>query len=152
MGRSAYKDSQNKYYLDLTGKNSLQDKLAGIINDYYGISFAYIHGSFVTEEYFADIDIAIFLSNEVFVSKEHALRQEIEIEMSLQKEVGYPVDVPIINSAPLSFCYNVLKNGKMLCSRDEELRVNFVTRTIDNYIDFLPHRKRYLKEVLGLEV
>lgn len=150
MGKATFAEHRKKFFLELSEKEALQEKLTNIINNYEDISFAYIHGSFLTEKYFADIDIAIFWEH--FESKDQALRQEIDLEMALQDELGYPIDVRIINSAPLSFCYNVLKSGKMLCSKNEELRVDFVTRTIDNYIDFLPYRKRYLKEVLGLEI
>lgn len=152
MGRTAFGKKQKKFFMELKNKNMLLKKLAGIIDSHTAISFAYIYGSFLGDNAFGDIDTAIYLNENHVQSKEQVIRQELDLEMTLQEKFGYPFDVRAINYAPLSFRYNVLKNGRMLCSKDEELRVNFVTRTIDNYIDFLPYRKRYLKEVLGLEI
>lgn len=152
MRKNTFGEYRKKFFLAPVPKKDLIDRLKNILKTYNNISFAYIYGSFLTGEDFADIDIAVFLSNNSFTSKEQAFKQEIDLEITLQDEIGYPIDLRVINFAPLSFCYNVLKDGRLLCSKDEDLKVDFVTRTIINYIDFLPHRKRYLKEVLGLEV
>ncbi|MCL6639361.1 MAG: nucleotidyltransferase domain-containing protein [Firmicutes bacterium] len=113
------------------------------------IDFAYIHGSFVTAESFCDIDLAVYISEKITGTP---LSYEINLEMDLEKSIKYPVDVRILNTAPLSFQYQVIKNGAVLFERDTDRRADFQTKTIDMYIDFSPFRKRYLKEVPGLEV
>ncbi|MCF8012338.1 MAG: nucleotidyltransferase domain-containing protein [Clostridiales bacterium] len=152
MARTAFEKEQNKKFMHPGDKIKIQNKLDNIIENDAAISFAYIHGSFLTEEYFNDIDIAVYLKENYAVSKKQALSCEITLEETLHNRLGLPLDVRAINYAPLSFCYNVIKNGQLLCAKDEDLKIYFVTRTIDNYLDFLPYRKRYLKEVLGLEI
>ncbi|MCL6611483.1 MAG: nucleotidyltransferase domain-containing protein [Peptococcaceae bacterium] len=139
------------YFLDPEEKTKLLKNLAETLKDNEEIAFAYIHGSFPAENSFHDIDIAIYLEP-VPPGEAQFTRTEISMEVELEEKFGYPFDVRIINRAPLSFRYNVLKNGRLLFSKDEDLSTHFAARTIGDYIDFLPYRRRYLKEVLGLEV
>ena len=117
-----------------------------ILIDKKEILFAYIHGSFVTEEYFNDIDIGVYLKSLPSSPLEYELSLEAEF---MDKIRGYIFDIRILNNAPLSFRYNVIRYGILLFARDDDLRSEFQERTVINYLDFLPYRKRYLKEVLG---
>jgi predicted nucleotidyltransferase len=72
------------------------------------------------------------------------------MEAELDKEVKkYPVEVRVLNNAPLSFRYNVLKHGKPIVVVDDDLRCDFMEATLSNYFDFAPFRKMYLKEAMG---
>jgi len=64
----------------------------------------------------------------------------------------YIVDVRVLNMSPLSFKYNVIKNGIVLISRNDDERADFQEVTIASYFDFAPYRKMYLKETLGLGI
>lgn len=114
------------------------------------ISFAYIHGSFVSPKPFRDVDIAVYLEPDI--SSNYYLDYETLLEDAIQQQIGTPVDVRVINDAPLSFCYSVIKNGRLLLARNPDLRYDFEARTLDMYFDFAPFRSRYVAEVLGLEV
>ncbi len=72
--------------------------------------------------------------------------------MHLEETAGFPVDVRVLNQSPIPFRYNVLKNGRLLSCRNEELYAGFLSHTLVSYFDFAPYRKQYIKEVLGLEV
>ena len=58
----------------------------------------------------------------------------------------------VLNQAPLSFRYRVIKEGVVLVIRDEALRCEFVESTLRDYFDFAPFRKMYLQEALGLGI
>lgn len=77
---------------------------------------------------------------------------ELDLEEKLYNMVQYPVDVRILNSAPLSFRYNVIKHGRHLAVFDDDARCDFEEATVSNYFDFAPYRKMYLQEALGREV
>ncbi len=79
------------------------------------------------------------------------INYEIELEIKLEETLKYPMDVRVLNYAPLSFQYQVIKNGNLLFEKDGDCRVDFQTKTLDFYFDFAPFRKQYLKEVLGFE-
>jgi predicted nucleotidyltransferase len=113
------------------------------------ISFAYLHGSFLTGSEFRDVDVAVYL-NELPAAP---LDYELQLETELPHVVhGFPVDVRILNNAPLSFKYNVIKSGVLLFARDDDERADFVESTLSAYFDFAPYRALYLKETLGLGV
>lgn len=145
------KSFQKRYHLPKEKKNALVSLLADNLRSRSGLDFAYIHGSFLHEEQFGDIDIAVYLKEECF-SGDLTTKVEIDLEVELERLAGYTVDVRVINNSPLSFRYNVIKGGKLLFAGNEDGQTCFVERTISAYIDFLPYRKRYLKEVLDLEV
>ncbi|MCX7996105.1 MAG: nucleotidyltransferase domain-containing protein, partial [candidate division WOR-3 bacterium] len=113
------------------------------------ILFAYIFGSFITEEKFNDVDVAVFVANQN-LNKKSLLEYEIELEQKLSKNVkGYKIDVRILNNAPVSFKYQVIKTGLLILLKDEDAMVDFETLTYTMYFDFAPLRKAYLKEVLN---
>ena len=108
--------------------------------------FAYIYGSFITAERFRDIDVAVYLNDD----PSPPLQAELEIETELSNLIkGYLVDVRLLNNAPLSFRYNVIKSGKPIAVVDDDARTEFEESTLNHYFDFSPFRKMYLKETLG---
>lgn len=135
-------------YLQITDddKKNIIEKLKVFLQNHPDIVFAYLHGSFVMEERFRDIDLAIYLIP--FPSS--PLHVELEFEAKLSHVVEkYPVDVRTLNQAPLSFKYNVIKQGLRIVVRDDERHSDFVETTLSNYFDFSPFLKNYLKEALG---
>ena len=121
----------------------------GVLSDCGGVVFAYLYGSFTGKQNFADIDLAVYLQG---VKREDYLKQEIDLESRLKKKIPYPLDVRVLNDAPVSFRYSVIKNGIRLVDKEEDMRVDFETRTLSRYFDFLPFRERYFKEALDREV
>jgi len=112
------------------------------------IGFSYVHGSFAGEDVFHDIDIAVFLKE----LPESKLEYELDLETKLIQAIGRIVDVRILNEAPLSFRYHVIKQGIPLIVRDENERAEFQEVTLSRYFDFAFFRAMYLKETLGLGV
>lgn len=106
------------------------------------IRFAYIFGSFVTEEAFRDIDLAVYLQD---IDRKQAMLLEIDLERSLEDRLGYPIDVRIINHAPLPFRYHVLKDGFPLLDRTPDLRSDYEQWTWKAYFDFKHIRDEYLR-------
>ena len=67
-----------------------------------------------------------------------ATNYELALEIALEKTIRYPTDVRVLNNAPLSFQYNVIKSGEVVISRNENKRIEFHVRTITRYCDFAP--------------
>ncbi len=137
-----------KYSVSDTEREKIISSLSSVLEKESAVAFGYVHGSFL-EGRFNDIDIAIFVDED---EVESFLRYELQMEHLLNERVGkFSFDVRILNGAPLSFRYEVIKNGKLILTKDEESRVDFETSTYRNYFDFAPFRDRYLKEALGIE-
>jgi len=113
------------------------------------VSFAYVHGSFAKGGRFRDIDLAVFLRE----SPASPLKYELELEVELSEAAGrLPVDVRMLNGAPLSFRYHVIKEGIPLAVREDAKKTDFVEATLMQYLDFAHHRETYMKETIGLGI
>ena len=135
--------------IDKVSKKAVKEAIREVLKKHEEILFAYLHGSFVKKDAFHDIDVAIYLER----MPASVLEYELQMETELMKALGkYIVDVRILNDAPLSFKYNVIKDGIVLLSKDDDKRADFEEKTIVFYLDFLPYRKLYLRETLGVEV
>ena len=138
---------KNKYFqISVSDKKMIMERLGAYLEKRPNLLFAYVYGSFTTVDRFRDIDVAIYLRQ----APSTPLRAELEIETELANLIeGYLVEVRILNNAPLSFRYNVIKSGKPIVVVDDDARTEFEESTLDHYFDFSPFRKMYLKETLG---
>ena len=136
------------YQLNPEKKRQVIESIKSILKK-KGIIFAYLHGSFLCEN-FRDVDLAIYLEKPL--EKKEVLNCELSLERELENTINFPVDVRILNHSPLSFRYNVFREGNLLFSKDELARSDFISLTLVMYYDFNFFRKRYMREALGLEV
>ena len=138
---------ENRHYeIPADEKKFIVERIKAYLRSRPDILFAYLHGSFFSGNRFRDIDIAVYLKPAFSFS----LQAELEMEAELSKRVKkYPVEVRVLNHAPLSFRYNVFKNGEPVVVVDDDLRCDFMEATLSQYFDFAPFRKMYLKEALG---
>jgi len=116
------------------------------------VAFAYVHGSFLTERPFRDVDVGVGLApgDEAGWERQIRLAETLEEAIASSPAPGpaLPVDVRVLNRAPLGFCYQVLLRGELVFSRDEALRVRWVARVVGRYLDLKPLRERALKEAM----
>ncbi len=133
------------YELSQEEKKKVKNNLNSLLSNRDEIIFAYIHGSFIDAYWFKDLDIAVYL-DEKKVSKK-ALDYELTLSVELEKTLKLPVDVKILNNAPLSFRYKVTK-GEVIFSRDEEKRYTFLEDTWHRYLDFDPVEKEFMREMI----
>jgi predicted nucleotidyltransferase len=92
-------------------KAEIVEKLKSALRDTEGIAFAYLFGSFLNQETFRDIDLGIYLD-------ESSYRRRTEIVEELYgnlEGVFEPVDIRILNEAPPSFLYHVLRGELLGC-------------------------------------
>lgn len=104
----------------------------------------YLFGSFAKDKPFADIDIAILFSTVM----DEPLNDELDIENNIEKLISIPVDVRVMNAAPLSFQYQVIHDGRVLIDREPQHRAEYEGQILKQYFDFSRYRKRYLKEAV----
>lgn len=107
------------------------------------IDTAYVFGSFLASGSFADIDIGIISGQGISSPLEFELRLEGDLE-NISK---LPVDIRILNKAPLAFAQSVIRNGKVIIDLDPNRRADFESRVLKEYFDFAPFQRQYLREV-----
>jgi predicted nucleotidyltransferase len=125
------------------------ETLACKLQEHSEILFAYLHGSFLNDDCFNDIDLALYLKKIPDSLLEYELNMEVILSYAV---VGFPVDVRLLNGAPLSFQYNVVKEGTPIVVNDENERAEFQEQTVKRYFDFAPFRKIYMEEVFRFAV
>lgn len=106
----------------------------------------YLFGSYAAgnEGPLSDVDIAILLDR--VVPEERYLDIELELMGKIDKALKTEeVSLVLLNSAPLTIQYGVLKNAKLLYCRDNTQRISFETKTLDMYFDFRPLLAQYDK-------
>ena len=130
-----------KFKLASKEKEKIKINLIEIIQNKEEVIFAYLHGSFLSNG-FNDIDLAFFVSE-----IEDILDYEISVSLDIEKQIHFPIDVKVLNPAPLGFKYEVTK-GELLFSRDEEIRTSFLEKTWHQYLDFKPIEKEILMDMM----
>lgn len=133
-------------YRDQHEKQRLIQQLKEVLSKEKGIVFAYLHGSFLGEEEFNDIDIALYLAESAARGIE-PVDFEISLALRIERILKIPIDVKVLNYAPLSFRYHVTR-GNLLVNHLDLIREEFLCKTWSEYFDFQPLAKVYLKEVL----
>ena len=138
-----------KHSLKNTEKEKIIQRISSCIFEQYDEIFTvYIFGSFISAQYFSDVDIAII----VVMDLSMPLEFELELENRLEKAIKFPVDVRILNQAPISFAQNVFRTGRVIIDKNPNMRADFESRVLKQYFDFSPFHQRYLQEVINAPV
>ena len=125
-------------------KSKIVSAIAELLNGYDDFVFAYLFGSFVSEERFNDIDVALYLSS---LSGERALFTELTLETELEEKLGILVDVRVVNCAPIAFVYSTLRKRLLLLDRNPDLRSDFESLIYREYFDFAYLLNEYIREI-----
>ena len=133
------------YQLEKSKRDQIVQEITDLLSAEEQIVFAYLHGSFQEGLPFRDIDLAVFITDTL---PKEQLDYELKLEEKIEHNIKLPVDLKVINNAPPTFCYMVIKKGQELLVRDDSKRVEFEVATLNRYFDILPFRQRYLKELL----
>jgi len=121
----------------------LKEEIKKVLKGHEEILVSYLYGSTVRGDNAktSDIDIGLLLKEEF---KEDALYPaRIAGEIKRKCNLNQEVDIRILNNRPYRFLHQVIKNGEVITSQDENERVKFETSVIDGYIDFKPFYKQY---------
>ncbi len=123
------------------GRARIKDALARELAGYNDIAFAYLFGSAAESESFHDVDVGVYLRDTHSQSAGLALA----LAQRLSDRLGLPVDVRILNAAPVPFLYRALR-GELLLSADDELLADVIETTVQRYLDIEPLLRRGAKE------
>jgi len=109
------------------------------------IAFAYLYGSFVDNEAFHDVDIGVYVSR---CRLSQDTMYVVDLTQRLAGLVPFPLDVRILNEAPVSFLYHVLK-GRPLHIQDDEVLTNLMEQTVRQYLDMAPLLRQSTREAFA---
>lgn len=112
------------------------------------VLFAYLFGSQVTGKTHprSDVDVAVYL--EPAVPKDRYLDYRLRLPDRLRGARVGNIEVIVLNETSLPLRGSVVRERKVIYSRDEKARVRFESRTIDDFLDFDIHAKPLAEELL----
>lgn len=97
------------------------------------VMYAYLHGSFLSQPRFHDVDVAVYLTDDATPGS----RLPLDLSGRLTARLGVPVDVRALNHAPLSFRFHAMR-GRLLLSRDDDRLAQMIEDTTRRYLDIEP--------------
>jgi predicted nucleotidyltransferase len=106
----------------------------------------YVYGSVARGEARAgsDIDIAVLYAEEPPRTLDGL---GLGLSGALELLIGRPVDVVVLNRAPVDLVHRVLRDGQLLCDRDPSARIRFEVQARNAYFDLLPYLRQYRRAV-----
>lgn len=130
-------------------RDRLRRQLQAALEPHQEILFAYLHGSFLDEDLpYHDLDVAVYL-DPAWASGQDLFEYEMALSVDLTLALHVPVDVHVLNEAPLGFQHSVLHRGEVLFSRDDECLTDLIEQVGLAYVDFSYYVREYLREVMS---
>ncbi len=111
----------------------LVEKIVKVLKDCDEVIFAYLFGSHARGEAgkLSDVDVAVYLDPSLPQDAMWDTFLDIASRLSFR---DVKVDVVLLNTAGYRLAFEVLK-GRLLFSRDERVRKEFIYRTLRTYLD-----------------
>ena len=117
-------------------KKEVMDEIGKIVSGFDYVSVAYVFGSYVHNDDFNDIDVALLISKELNPYTRFKFEMQVARELERRIKPRFEFDVKVLNHSPIEFQYEVLKGGKVVFLRDRTENVEYESKTISNYLDF----------------
>ncbi len=103
---------------------------------------AYLFGSVAraTDHPDSDVDVGILLRT---VTSDGLDGLRFALEGQIDRVLGRPCQIVVLNNAPPDLVHRVLRDGHLLVDRDPAARIEFEVRARNEYFDLLPILLRY---------
>ena len=136
------------FYISQKEKERIREELTQRISEQDEVLFAFIFGSFqdaAGNMPFRDIDVGLFIKE---IGPKEAVYYALDLSQHLSSSVSYPVDVRIINEAPIPFLFHVIQ-GKLIVNKDDDMTSDFMEKVIRRYLDMKPLLHMAAKEAFA---
>lgn len=121
---------------------SIVEPLRASLLDTAGVVTAYLFGSMARGDGSAesDVDVAILLDHQPRPSLKS---MPLDLEARLERLLGRPVQIVVLNRASPDLVHRVLRDGQILVDRDRPRRLRFEVQARNEYFDIAPVLRRY---------
>src|SRR5262245_21494478 len=94
-----------------------------------------------------DIDVAVLYAQEPLPTLDGL---GLELGYTLERLLGRPVDLVVLNRAPLDLIHRVLRDGVLVFDSDPSSRIRFEVQARNAYFDLLPYLRQYRRATPGV--
>ena len=110
-----------------------------------GIAAAWLFGSVArgTARPDSDVDVGVLFRED---PPRTLAGYRFDLEADLEKLLRVPVQLVVLNRAPVDLAFRVLRDGKLLVNQDPSRRIQFEVRTHNEYWDMEPYWRLLRKE------
>jgi predicted nucleotidyltransferase len=110
--------------------------------DKAGIVCVYLYGSLARGQGHrkSDVDIAVLYATEPPSTLDGL---GLGLGSALERHLGRPVDLVILNRAPVDLIHRVLRDGILIHDRNPAVRIRFEVQARNEYFDLLPYLRQY---------
>lgn len=136
----------SRTYLSTEQLDVLLSQMAERLSAVPGILSAVLYGSAAEGLPCRDLDVALIVDRAVWPIAQDEDLEERVVRL-LRPLAPLPVDVRVVNDAPLAFRYHVTR-GRPFLVLDKEAYAAFLERTWDEYFDFAPFARKYFGEIV----
>jgi hypothetical protein len=133
------------HHINREGRDRIKQCLAAELASDLSVAFAYLYGSFVESQPFHDVDVGVYVQN---VRADRLSAAALDLAQRLSDRARIPVDVRILNAAPVSFVYHALR-GQLVFCRDDGVLAELMERTVSRYLDIAPLVRRGTREAFA---
>lgn len=88
----------------------------------------------------SDVDVAVLFGADPPVT---LAGLHLDLADRLRGALGRPVDLVVLNRAPVDLAWRVLRDGVLLLERDRARRIRYQVRMRNEYLDLLPYLQLY---------
>lgn len=129
----------------MDGKTEVAETVRGCVEKEKKVVAAYLYGSTVKGRMHAesDIDIGLVLRKDARLTFE----EEATLASLLEKKLGRPVDIRILNDLDVRFLHAILKHARCVYVKDEREKIRFEERVLNQFPDMQPFFRLYAKRV-----
>jgi predicted nucleotidyltransferase len=112
-----------------------------------GLAAAYLFGSVArgTDTERSDVDVGLVYEAPIPSTLE---AQPFLVAGDLEDLLGRPVDLVVLETAPVDLVHRVLRDGILAFEGNRSRRIAFEVRARNQYFDLLPYLLRYRREVV----
>ncbi len=73
----------------------------------------------------------------------------LALEGRLEDRLGRPVDLVVVDRAPVDLVHRIMRDGVLLYDHDPSARIRFEVRARNEYFDLLPYLREYRRFAPG---
>lgn len=124
-------------------RRHIVESLRAFFNGYQdGIVCVYLYGSVARGEAHpgSDVDIAVLYATEPPPTLDGL---GLDLGIALERQLGLPVEVLVLNRAPVDLIHRVLRDGVLVDNSDPSARIRFEVKARNEYFDLLPYLRQY---------